>query len=321
MPYDIRQFIKQVLTSNDANLSPYDDPIFCKKMKLYALEKIKYLLLDILRSHLPHEHVGSNDPFYLSSYINTVDREGLNLVDYCALAGFDEMGCLYAKLGGVNSIDLNRIQQKLIDKDSLQLEHSEMIDNILETKVKIEEAISEYKNSPINTRPMIGGGPNPTIWQKIKHVVVNFPYNHHKFSIFILLFGISCLIAAPFTAGLSTILLLTLGFPAMLTGISTLQNAVTTLNSYQQVEENGRIMHEAEMVRIMHKDVCHQIKTLSAAEQNKPPISMHVNSKHIQNNHVKATTVMYSKIANKKHKHDSTKDRKPKLNLSTNEMV
>jgi len=316
MAHNIHKFIKQLLSSNEANLDLYHDPAFCKEMKLYALDKIKYLLLDILRAHLPHEHVGSNDPFFLSSSINTVDQEGLNLTDYCILAGLDDMGCIYAKLGGINSINLNQIQQTLSNNSSSELGNSEMINNIVETKLKVEKAISEYKNNPLGEKPMIYGSSNPTLWQKIKHVVINFPYSHHKFSIFILLFGLSCLIAAPFTGGLSTILLLTLGFPSMLAGIGNLQSAVGALNNYQQVEENSRVTHEVEMIRIMHKEVCHQIKMLSKDVHHTSSISMHVNSKNTQHNYIKSNTLMYSEMTSKKPKNLLTKNRKAKIKPS-----
>ena len=306
MPDDIQDFIKSLLSNQNIDLSLYKSTVFCEKIELFALEKIKSILLNILASHLPHERVGSTDPFFLSEEINKPDHDGLTLLDYCSIAGLHDMGRIFAKLGCKNNIDTNAINKNINAFYTEDLNKPKLVRNINSAFESIEQGKQEYKDNPLANKSPIDGVANPTIWQKFKHIVKNFPYNQHKFAILVLLFGLSCIIAAPFTSGLSTILLLSLGFPSMLSGISNLQSAVATLTNYQQVEENSRITHEAKMVRLMHKEVTHEIEVRTSA--HKQIVSMHVTQNH-QMTTVQSTNLLYtnSHNASKMKKNKKTK--------------
>lgn len=259
MKYDIDKFIKDILSGQNVDLSLYVNPKFYIEMQLYALERIKFLLLDILRADLPYDDVKKHETFLLSKGIHTIDHNELNLLDYCIIAGLDDIGCIFAKLGCRNSIN-SELFTKRINQGFTKNNLPPMVAAANKTLQHIKMDIKTHDDIFTDLKHAHGKKHKPTVWQKIKRTIKSFPYKDYKFSILILSFGLCCIIAAPFTGGLSTVLLLTLGFPSILAGINSLQSAIAALNSYQQSEDSSKIAHEIEMLKTIHKDVCDQIK-------------------------------------------------------------
>lgn len=291
------------------DLSLYQDPKFCNEIRLYALEKTKFLLIDILRSRLPGEYNGNHELF-LSEGINTVDHNGLNLLDYCTLAGLNDFGGLFAKLGCTPTIDTVRFAKTInqpYDQNNIPL----MISAINKAIKHINIDLKEYSDKAINKHSRKYKKSKKTLWKKIKHVIKNFPYRNHKFAILLLSFGLACIIAAPFTGGLSTILLFTLGFPSILAGLNSLQSAIESLNSNQQSEDSSRIAHEIEILKIIHKDICDQVKIQLFKLDAEPDVSVSVlhsnliesrsSSLLFSNSHRKKEVVSSKNKSQKKH--------------------
>ncbi len=160
----IEKFIKDVLKENPVDLSMYKDPKFCTEMRMYALEKITFLILNLLRSRPPSK---------LASEISDVDHHGLNLLDYCLLAGLEDFGSIFSKLGCTNTIDTKKFSKTInqgLNKDN----PPPMLAAINKSLQRINAELKKRKS---------------LIWKKINYVIKKLPYKKHKFLILILSFG------------------------------------------------------------------------------------------------------------------------------------
>ncbi len=98
----INFFIAQALTSHNVNLMNYQDPEFKLAVRRVAIAAI----LSILRTIKDQQRVAvaGRLAFPLVEAINTVHPEtSLNMLDYCLVAGFDQLGMRLIRLGAVSS--------------------------------------------------------------------------------------------------------------------------------------------------------------------------------------------------------------------------
>jgi len=249
----VATFIKKLSKGETLDLSQYKDPRFCKDLKRLTLKKIQALLIELSEIHLHFE--GKPDRFYLSSFINRTDSNGLNLLDYCAIAGLEHFPMLFAVLG----CELHQNVQRLYE--SLQVYYD--IENAPRLVLKINGAFSDIeqgKQQNMQT-PL-------TLNKKLKlraRCIENFKEHlqTHRIALFLIIFGIGCLIGTPFTVGansnIGTIILFSVGIPALYTGLSDFQSASAAKRDYDQVEAHNRTTQEGKILRVSLELVTQQI--------------------------------------------------------------
>jgi hypothetical protein len=95
-------FINEALTSSSANLSNYKKEEFKVRVRIVAIESILALLQSINSAQMwaqSHDQV-----FDVENAINIVNPiTGLNMLDYCLVAGFDDFAIQLIRLGATSS--------------------------------------------------------------------------------------------------------------------------------------------------------------------------------------------------------------------------
>lgn len=240
----VTTFIRKLVNNETLDLSQYNDPKFCKDLEKYTLKKIQALLIELAEIHLSFE--GKPDRFYLSTFINRVDNNGLNILDYCLIAGLDNFPMLFAVLGCELHQNILRLYTEL------QLYYD--IENAPKAIFKINNAFTELT---------AGGRQNlQTPLAKNKNLIVNSGcidnikerLKTHKIALFLIFIGIGCLVGTPFTVGadsnIGTIILFSVGVPALYAGLSNFQNASIAKRRYEQAEAHNRTAQEGKILRV-----------------------------------------------------------------------
>jgi hypothetical protein len=253
-------FIRKLSNNEILDLYQYKDPRFCKDLKKYTLKKIQSLLIKLAEIHLSFE--GRPDRFYLSTFINRADNNGLNMLDYCIIAGLDEFPMLFAVLGC-------ELHQNVVHLyESLQLSYD--IEDAPKLIFKINSAFNDLKEGQKQNQqtPLIKNkNLQPLGW--VDGMQARF--KTHKIALLLIIIGISCLIGTPFTVGansnIGTIILFSVGIPALYAGLSNFQNASIAKRNYDQIEAHNRTTHEGKILRVALELVTQHI--FEAENQNR----------------------------------------------------
>ncbi len=238
-------FIKKVGKNETVELSLYKDSRFCKDLKRYALKKIQCLLLELSEIHLSFE--GKNDRFYLSGFISRTDSNGLNMLDYGAIAGLDSFPMLFATLGCELHQSINHLYENLQNYYDIE-DMPESVIKINKVFAEIEEGKQQNLLTPLIKNknllpPLVGYG------AKIRD-----RFKTHRIALLLITVGICCFIGTPFTVGadtsIGTIILFSVGVPALYAGLSNFQNASVAKSHYDQMESHNRTKQEGKIIRV-----------------------------------------------------------------------
>lgn len=240
----VAAFIRKLSNNETLDLSQYQDPKFCKDLETYTLKKIKSLLIELAEIHLSFE--GRPDRFYLSTFINRVDNNGLNILDYCLVAGLDNFPMLFAALGcelHQNVLNLHTELQLYYD-----IENSpKSIFKINNAFIEITEGTRQNLQNPLakNKNLTTDSSCIDSFRERLKT---------HKIALFLIFLGVCCLVGAPFTVGadssIGTIILFSVGVPALYAGLSNFQNASIAKRHYEQSEAHNRTAQEGKILRV-----------------------------------------------------------------------
>jgi hypothetical protein len=274
-------FIVALKNGEALNLSLYKDPKFCQDLQRYALKKVQSLLIELSEIHLHFE--GSHERFYLSSFINRTDKDGFNMLDYCVIAGLDQFPLLFAVLGCDLHENIKNMHKSLQEYYDIE-DAPKIITKINKVAQEIEQGIKQNHQTPlikdIKLKPL----------QRYIKKFCGY-LKSHKIAIFLISVGVCCLIATPFTFGASsavgTVILFSVGVPALYAGLSNFQNATTAKKNYEQAENNSRTTEEGRILRLaltavnehimeleLGHSICHENVKLHVAIQpiGKPPL-------------------------------------------------
>jgi hypothetical protein len=239
----VTKFINKLSNNETLDLSQYKDPRFCKELELYTLKKIQALLIKLSETHLSFE--GRSARFYLSTYINNIDANGLNMLDYCLIAGLDNLPMMFAVLGGelhnnvVNLYEALRLNYDIEDAPRLVLKINNAFADIEQGKQQNLQT-PLIKNKKFQPRPGCG----ETVKVRLKT---------HRIPLLLICIGVCCLIGTPFTVGansnIGTIILFSVGIPALYAGLSNFQNASNSKRIYDQNESHNRTTQEGKIIR------------------------------------------------------------------------
>lgn len=229
----LTHFISNILSDPFIDLSVYKDKEYCKNLRKISHEHIHSILFQIHIDQLNAESKGVI--FELNKIINTKHKvTGCTMLDYCLIAGLDDLAMRLASLGCTNSTDTKIFTQNL--QNHYTNDRPNHVEQIIKTLNKIEiTKESHQKLEP--TKPK-------TRWDKTKEYIRN-----NKYSIMLLIFGTTCIALSPLTAGASTILLLSLGIPSIFAAIASHQSSTSAQQSFDQVATQSRVYFEAKEIR------------------------------------------------------------------------
>jgi len=106
------QFIAKIFTDKDTDLSVYNDPKFCAALQLHCVNAI-YMLLYITNKSQPVPKI-VYDYFKANSLLNKRnDDTGLNIMDYCIIAGLNDFATKLNQIGCKPSQMTTQFQEKL----------------------------------------------------------------------------------------------------------------------------------------------------------------------------------------------------------------
>lgn len=224
----LSDFLTKIIPQLYADLNLYKNPPFCSALRKRALEDIESILFHIHNSQLKHSAAGRT--FCLRDAISMRHHATqFTILDYCIIAGLDDIALRVASLGCETKVNLNQLQEKL--SECFVEDEPEIIDNIHHTLRNTYTA--QINNEGSFNQPL-------SIFEQFKQYL-----DTHKYPALLLLAGISCMAASPFSGGLSTILLLSLGIPSAMASFPAFQAASAAKKSREQLAEQARTQTES----------------------------------------------------------------------------
>jgi hypothetical protein len=189
----LESFLKKLKQDpNGVDLTLYKDPHFFKALQLYAIKKIKIILFRINTLELQATHTKST--LFMKDVINMKEPDeihGFSMLDFCLLSGLNEMATKLRVLGGSTTIDValfnSQLEKSLSNKDHIQ--------NILD--ICNELLHSRTKSQRTSSR---------TVFKELKAILKKHATAKNLLSAALLLAGLACIAAAPFTEGISGVL-------------------------------------------------------------------------------------------------------------------
>ena len=121
-------FITRALTKEDVNLSIYNNEDFKTGLRLVAIDSILAILHNIDSRQVHAKSRG--EEFSLTSAINVAHPiTGLSMLDYCLVAGFDQMAIELIRNGAISN-NLNAFERNIQRTFSNGSEQPEILNNI-----------------------------------------------------------------------------------------------------------------------------------------------------------------------------------------------
>ncbi len=229
-------FITSVLADPKADLMIYLDRKFTNELRLTIIDEIKVILLKINSEQLYSQAKGHE--FNLQLAINAKHpHSGLQLLDYCVIAGFYDLAtrlCYNGALCKNSDIFINNIANTFTAGDN----HPEIIQDIQ----SVIEKMSYIKLSKSNLQ--LEFEEQSSKLQKIKSITQEHPFSALLFSL-----GAICSLASPFAHGYATVMLVSVGIPALLSSINSMQSSKGGKDNNRQVQKHDRIAYEAKEIR------------------------------------------------------------------------
>lgn len=236
------EFLNAIAAGNFEALIEYKDPDFRDGVSRYVIDRLTQMLLatNVLRLHA----MISRDQLFLTSILNTRDAvTNLNILDLCLMARFSDMAEVIALLGCRNSIPINDFKAEL---DRLFPEQDDPIK--AEFTHTFQGMDSSYNNRARFN--MSQRRPGRTKWQFASKVSFGT-------TILMLLAGVGCLAAIPFTGGISGavggVLLASAGIPAVFTAASSCREGLSTEQSADGSNNENRNSLESATVEQLHQ--------------------------------------------------------------------
>lgn len=243
MPYsiktdrDVTNFIKSALNESNADLSKYKDPEFANSLREVALEHIHAILFKIHIAQMNDD--ATKRIFELKNVINNKHPDTkCTMLDYCLVAGLSDLALRLTALGCDTSVSINTFVKNL--NTNFKSESPEVVAVMRETIENMVHGVS-YRKTTSNTKKTFG--------QKLKEAL----FSNRKFAFLLLFGGIACIVAAPFSGGLSTILFVSIGIPSLLASVPAFQSANNAEKARNQIKEQTRIYYEAKEIRNLLK--------------------------------------------------------------------
>jgi hypothetical protein len=136
----VHSFIAQALTSDNTDLDNYKDESFKIKVRKVAIDSIVELLQQIEDDQSSAK--ATNNDFSLEQAINTShNTTGLNILDYCLVAGFNDMAVQVMHLGArtENIASLHKNISKSFDNPAEPPDILKQIDAIIKNCLEIKK--------------------------------------------------------------------------------------------------------------------------------------------------------------------------------------
>lgn len=270
MNTELENFILQIFndTSVDiATLGKYEDSKFRRELQLYALMRIKCLLFSLLELHV-HD-TKNHKTISLSEAINKQDHLGCNILDYCILAGIPELAFIVASLGC--RLDGKTRYFQHVVYEYLATHKDSAVNAMRQAIVNAAHGADEYKESIEMDKYR-----KLTFFNKVKRFFSKQGVWQHKTSGVLLLFGVVCLVAAPFTGSASMLLLISLGLPAIFAAISDFNTTSRALAKDRIESEHNRTGKEVRMIRMLVNMVLDQEFRITDGLPHKRAINQHI---------------------------------------------
>ena len=252
----IKLFIKKLLVEKRVPAIMLEDPRMYSKLKIYALERIKHLILNILSERAHKNRLPNHVAKCLREQINTVDYLGFNVLDYCVIAGLEDLAFEFCKIGAKNTVNLLEIKSTLDNDQFSELQDTNIIDEILSTVARVQLEQQQYQ---LQDSARLSGFNSPVLnssnWEHLKNNVRNFAIKKYKFSLFMLIVGIGCIIAAPFTSGTSLGVVLSLGLPTIMAGVKSLQSTAAKIDAELIEQQSDHETMETALLKNMLTDM------------------------------------------------------------------
>lgn len=244
-------FIYSIVTGQDLDLSIYKDQDFCKSLRIKSLEAIKYLLFKMHIVQVKAEQ--EKKEFHLSEVINKQHPDTtFNITDYCLLAGLDELALRFIALGGKPSIDLERFKTSLFT--AFPEERSKAADDIANTL----EVMNNYNASQTQREN--------TKFSYLERFKKYFN-TKYKYAALLLVTGVVCITASPFAGTVATILLITVGIPAVLASVGVYQAAKNAHENSQLLSTISRVRYEADEIKDLMQAAKAALETIDRSQQ------------------------------------------------------
>jgi hypothetical protein len=149
-------FITKALTSNNVNLSVYKDATFKHNLRLVAIDAILSILQQI---NSKQKYAKNNrESFSVINAINTVHAiTGLNMLDYCLAAGFEDMAIQLIH-HGATSKNLQSFENNVnmtFSNDNTQPEIVRDIHTIIHGCIEIKQHYKQFVNKTNEVVPQV----------------------------------------------------------------------------------------------------------------------------------------------------------------------
>lgn len=278
MNTELENFILQIFNDTRvdiATLAKYEDSKFRRELQLYALMRIKCLLFSLLELHV-HDTKG-HKTISLSEAINKQDHLGCNILDYCILAGLPELAFIVASLGC--RLDGKTRYFQHVVYEYLATHKDSAVNAMRQAIINAAQGVDEYKEFK-----EIEKYHNLSFFNKLKRFFSKQGLWEHKTSGVLLLFGVGCLIAAPFTGAASMLLLISLGLPAIFAAISDFNTTSRALAKDRIDSEHDRMGKEARMIRMLVNMVLDQEFRIADGLPHKRAINQHIHDRIHESN-------------------------------------
>lgn len=236
----ITGFIRKALAGDHSQMSDYTNPGFCSELQIVAMDDIMFMLL---RSHKELLQTKYNHlPFNLGQSLNQPHpKTQILLLDYCLIAGLDKLALRLAFCGAA-SIGMKHLKTSLSNFDS----YANVPTMVLQLQALISDIELSQRSRSSNTLTIAGN--DTSLIDQFSIFVSEHKYFASLFSIGVL--GVSGgIIVYPFFHGVASALLLSVGVPSLLSGVSSLQNSTGAQVRRTQSEDRDRISFEAEELR------------------------------------------------------------------------
>lgn len=201
----VEQFLMEAVANPQADLSGYKHPEFANKIRLNAVNSI-VSILTLIKHRRSHAYAYANCP-NLDSELNKIGYfyNGLTAVDYCILAGFDNLAMEFI-INGINPKDFEKFANNVERCFPSQQTNPQIIQDIKSTIEKIRlNQMSRYS--------LRAEGPPALV--------------EHRFPALLFTIGVTCSALSSLLHNMGSVLLLSIGIPSLLASINSLQSSST----------------------------------------------------------------------------------------------
>ena len=173
--------------------------------------------------------------FHLNHWLNMPDeKSGLNILDYCILAGLDTLAMRIGILGG-HTENIGNLSNFIA-----QFNKNDNLDKIMQATINNVHEAQNFSHEQNFQQPTSKG-----------HRVREFIKNN-KIPILLVTAGVVCTAAAPFSGGLTEVLY-AVGVSATISSMGAFQASKALQTSFGHVEDQSRVFYELREIKNLMK--------------------------------------------------------------------